>query len=69
MIETKDVILRQGSVNDWQDLYRNLWRQAEVFQYMFNKPSPNEDAGRSPTLPLAPTFMAGVMASRSSGPC
>lgn len=42
MIETKDLILKQGSADDWQDLYRNLWARGEVFRYMFTKPSPTE---------------------------
>lgn len=45
-IKTKDLILRQGSADDWQDLYSNLWSREEVFRYMFNKPSPDEEAGR-----------------------
>lgn len=49
MIETKDLILRQGSADDWQNLYRNLWRREEVFRYMFNKPSSNAEAGRKRT--------------------
>ena len=43
MIETKDLILRQGSADDWQDLYRNLWSQEEVFRYMFKKTCPTEE--------------------------
>ena len=43
MIETKDLILKQGSADDWQDLYRNLWSRGEVFRYMFTKPSPTEE--------------------------
>lgn len=42
MIETKDLILKQGSADDWQDLYRNLWSRGDVFRYMFTKPSPTE---------------------------
>lgn len=49
MIETKDLILRQGSADDWQDLYRNLWSREKVFRYMFNKPSLNEEAGHKRT--------------------
>lgn len=49
VIETKDLILRQGSTDDWQDLYHNLWSREEVFRYMFNKPSPDEEAGRKRT--------------------
>lgn len=42
MLETKDLLLKQGSADDWQDLYRNLWSRGEVFRYMFAKPSPTE---------------------------
>ena len=49
MIETKDLILRQGSADDWQDLYHNLWSREEVFRYMFNKPSADEETGRKRT--------------------
>ena len=53
MIETKDLILRQGSADDWQDLYCNLWSREEVFLYMFSKPSPDEDAARKKTAAYA----------------
>jgi len=43
MIETKNLILRRGSADDWQDLYRNLWSCAEVFRYMFKNPCPSEE--------------------------
>lgn len=48
-METKDLILRQGSADDWQDLYRNLWSREKVFRYLFSKPSPDEEAGRKRT--------------------
>lgn len=53
MIETDDLILRQGSADDWQDLYRNLWSREEVFRYLFSKPSPNEEAGKERTAAYA----------------
>lgn len=49
MIETQDLILRQGTVDDWKDLCRNLWNRKEVFQYMFNKPSADEETGHKRT--------------------
>lgn len=49
MMETKDLILRPGAADDWQDLYRNLWSREEVFRYMFSKPSPDEEAGHKRT--------------------
>lgn len=53
MMETKDLVLRQGSADDWQDLYRNLWSREEVFRYLFSKPSPSEEAGKSRTAAYA----------------
>lgn len=53
MIETKDLILRQGSADDWLDLYRNLWIREEVFRYMFSKPSLDEEAARKKTAAYA----------------
>lgn len=53
MIETKDLILRQGSADDWQDLYRNLWSREEVFQYMFKNPCPSEEHATARTAAYA----------------
>lgn len=53
MIETKDLILRQGSADDWRDLYRNLWSREEVFRYLFSKRSPDKEAGRKRTTAYA----------------
>lgn len=53
MIETKDLILRQGSADDWQTLYRNLWSREEAFHYLFSKPSPNEEAAQKRTVAYA----------------
>lgn len=49
MIETKDLILRQGSADDWQDLYRNLWSREEVFRFMFKNSCPNEEHAEART--------------------
>ena len=53
MIETKDLILRQGSADDWQDLFRNLWSREEVFQYMFKKACPSEEHAAARTAAYA----------------
>ena len=50
MIETKDLILRQGRDTDWSDLSRNLWRQESVFQFLFSRASPTEEAARQKTM-------------------
>ena len=48
-IEVKDLILRQGSADDWRDLYRNLWSREEVFHYMFKNPCPSEERAAART--------------------
>lgn len=53
MMETKDLILRQGSADDWRDLYRNLWSREEVFRYMFKNPCPNEEHAAARTAAYA----------------
>lgn len=50
MLETRDLILKQGSANDWRSLYYNLWRHEEVFRYMFNKPCVSEEDGEKRTV-------------------
>ena len=34
MPETKDLILRKAVLDDWQDLYQNIWSQPESAKYM-----------------------------------
>ena len=53
MIETKDLLLKQGSADDWQDLYRNLWSRGEVFRYMFTNQSPTEEHAMKRTAAYA----------------
>jgi len=53
MLETRDLILKSGSASDWEALFRNLWSQASVFQYMFTKPCLTEDAARRKTAAYA----------------
>lgn len=53
MIKTKDLILKQGSADDWEELYRNLWSRGEVFHYMFAKPSPTKEHAREKTTAYA----------------
>lgn len=49
MLETDDLILRQGKASDWEDLYHNLWSRESVFQYLFSRPSQSPDAARKKT--------------------
>ena len=34
MLETKDLIIRKASMEDWQAMYRNIWSQPESAKYM-----------------------------------
>ncbi len=53
MIETKDLILKQGTADEWQDLYRSLWSRGGVFRYMFTKPSQTEEYSMKKTAAYA----------------
>jgi ABC-type lipoprotein export system ATPase subunit len=46
-IETKDLILKKAQLEDWKDLYYNIWRHEESAKYMLWKPIKSEDAARS----------------------
>lgn len=49
IVETEDLIQRQGTDEDWKDLYSNLWSREEVFAYLFSKPSSSKEAAKSRT--------------------
>ena len=34
MLETKDLILDKGRFEDWEAMYRNVWRHPESARYM-----------------------------------
>ena len=53
MLETKDLILKQGSAQDWKSLYKNLWSQSAAFQYMFAKACAGELSGEKKTAAYA----------------
>lgn len=53
VLETKDLILRHGSADDWQDLYRNLWSREEVFRYMFRNSCSSEGHASARTAAYA----------------
>lgn len=45
MIETKDLILDKAKFSDWEEMYRNVWSQAECAKYMsWNLTKSEEDA-------------------------
>ena len=46
MLETRDVILRKGSMEDWRDMYLNLWSHDESAKYMIWRPIHSEDAAK-----------------------
>lgn len=53
MIETADLLLRPGTAEDGPALYANLWQHADVFRFMFSRPSPDEAAGIQRTAAYA----------------
>ena len=34
MLETKDLILDKGKIEDWKALYENVWKHEETARYM-----------------------------------
>lgn len=46
MIETKDLILDKGKVEDWEAMYRNVWSRPSSFRYMMLELSPDEAEAR-----------------------
>ena len=46
-IETPRLILRKSRMEDWRDLYENIWRSAEAARYMFWSPTRDEEAARA----------------------
>lgn len=43
MIETKDLILKKGTLDDWRNMYVNLWSHDESAQYMLWRPLHSEE--------------------------
>ena len=44
MPETKDLILRKAVLEDWADMYRNIWSQPESAKYMIWDVTVSEEA-------------------------
>lgn len=45
MLETKDLILKKGVIDDWKPLYENFWRQEETARYMLWSAKKTEEEG------------------------
>ena len=43
-IETKDLVLKKASMDDWKDIYHNLWCYPESAKYMLWEVTTSEDA-------------------------
>lgn len=43
MPETRDLILRKAVLDDWQDMYRNIWSRPESAEYMVWSVTCSED--------------------------
>lgn len=46
MLETRDLILKIGAFEDWEDMYQNLWRHEECARYMLWSPIQTEEAAK-----------------------
>lgn len=42
MIETRDLILRKANLDDWRDMYKNVWSREETARYMLWKVTRSE---------------------------
>ena len=47
MIETKDLILRKASFEDWRPMYENVWSREETAKFMFWDVTRSEEDARS----------------------
>ena len=45
-METARLILRKAVLDDWRDMYENVWRHEETARYMFWKPAQSEEEGK-----------------------
>ena len=45
MLETKDLILDKGKIEDWKTLYENVWKHDETARYMMWSASHTEKEG------------------------
>ena len=46
MLETKELILKKGSLSDWEDMYRGVWSRPECCRYMFWDLTGSEEEAR-----------------------
>lgn len=49
IIETPDLVIKHGSMDDWESLYEELWSKEEVFQYLFYEPCCDAESGKART--------------------
>ena len=47
MLETKDLILRKATFDDWRDMYHNVWSRAETARYMLWEVTRSEEDAQS----------------------
>ena len=46
-VETPRLLLRKSRMEDWRDLYDNIWRSAEAARHMFWSPTTDEESARA----------------------
>ena len=47
MLETQDLILDKGKIEDWHDMYINLWSHDESAEYMLWEPTHSEEDAKA----------------------
>lgn len=47
MLETKDLFVKKAAMEDWRDMYYNLWRHADSAKYMLWNATQSEEEARA----------------------
>jgi len=47
MLETKDLIIKKASFEDWPDIYRNVWSRPDCAKYMMWQVTTSEEDARA----------------------
>ena len=45
MIETKDLLLDKGKIDEWKSMYENVWKHEETAKYLMWEAAQTEEAG------------------------
>lgn len=45
MIETKDLLLDKGKIDEWKSMYENVWKHEETAKYLMWEAAQTEEDG------------------------